>query len=78
MRKREGKRGNSGRISHRLNIMLYSPDSRDVRGREGSLSVYKGGSMKGRTDEKMSVLTGLAAHGDTQLHTWQRRAFICG
>ncbi len=64
-------------VSSSLNIMLYSLDSRDERQREESLGVQRG-SMKGGTDEKRSVLTGLTAHGDTQLHTWQRRAFICG
>lgn len=64
-------------MSSSLNIIVYSPDSRDKQGREECLGVQRR-SMKGGTDEKRSVLTGLTAHGDTQLHTWQRRAFICG
>lgn len=35
--------------------------------------------QRGRKEPtKRRVLTGLAAHGDTQLHTWQRRPFVGG
>ena len=33
--------------------------------------------MKNRKDERMSALTGLAAHCDSNLHTGQGRAIIC-
>lgn len=41
-------------------------------------SVVVAQNMKGVADEWRCELTGLAAHGDAQLHARQRRTFIRG
>lgn len=66
-------------------FQLQTPDIGKKRGRaKGTLFFFfffltqKSRNMKGAADEWRRELTGLAAHGDTQLHAWQRRAFIRG